>query len=151
MSAIEKNSHCLLLADSTLSASIPAAVLRHEFKNLTPINSKEPIMETREHPHREVWNKGKLVGQKPPVKPKDIWAIRIRLQIYARSTRPRYVQHGDRQQAPRLRPRRPARAQRDAREPSALPRNGNTAKNAEVSAVRTDRAYTHGRGCLDCE
>ena len=29
---------------------------------------------------REAWNKGKLVGQKPPLKPKDIWAIRIYLQ-----------------------------------------------------------------------
>ncbi len=27
------------------------------------------------------WNKGKLVGQKPPMKLKEIWAIRIRLQI----------------------------------------------------------------------
>ena len=26
-------------------------------------------------------NKGKLTGQKPPVKPKDVWAIRILLQI----------------------------------------------------------------------
>ncbi len=29
---------------------------------------------------REPWNKGKRVGQKPPLKPKDIWAIRIHLQ-----------------------------------------------------------------------
>jgi integrase len=29
---------------------------------------------------RESWNKGKLVGQKPPLKPKDVWAIRIYLQ-----------------------------------------------------------------------
>ena len=29
---------------------------------------------------REPWNKGKLIGQKPPLKPKDIWAIRIYLQ-----------------------------------------------------------------------
>ena len=29
---------------------------------------------------REPWNKGRLVGQKPPLKPKDIWAIRIQLQ-----------------------------------------------------------------------
>ena len=29
---------------------------------------------------RESWNKGKLVGQKPPLKPKDIWAITARLQ-----------------------------------------------------------------------
>ena len=28
----------------------------------------------------EPWNKGKLVGQKLPLKPKDIWAIRIHLQ-----------------------------------------------------------------------
>src|SRR3990170_4517336 len=27
------------------------------------------------------WNKGTLVGQKPPLKLKEIWAIRIRLQI----------------------------------------------------------------------
>ena len=31
--------------------------------------------------HREPWNKGKLVGQKLPLKLKDIWAIRVRLQI----------------------------------------------------------------------
>ena len=35
-------------------------------------------METNET--HEPWNKGKLVGQKPPLKPKDIWAIRIYLQ-----------------------------------------------------------------------
>ena len=32
------------------------------------------------------WNKGKLVGQKPPLKLREIWAIRIRLQL-ARRTR----------------------------------------------------------------
>jgi integrase len=30
------------------------------------------------------WNKGKLIGQKAPFKLKEIWAIRVRLQIYAR-------------------------------------------------------------------
>jgi integrase len=30
---------------------------------------------------REPWNKGKLIGQKPPLKLKDIWAIRINLQL----------------------------------------------------------------------
>lgn len=29
----------------------------------------------------EPWNKSKLVGQKPPLKLKDIWAIRVRLQL----------------------------------------------------------------------
>lgn len=28
------------------------------------------------------WNKGKLVGQKPPLKMKDVWGIRIRLQLH---------------------------------------------------------------------
>jgi len=30
------------------------------------------------------WNKGRLVGQKFPLKLKEIWAIRIRLQIAER-------------------------------------------------------------------
>ena len=34
-----------------------------------------------EYKARTAWNKGKLVGQKPPLKLKEIWAIRIRLQI----------------------------------------------------------------------
>jgi integrase len=29
----------------------------------------------------EPWNKGKLIGQKAPLRLKDIWAIRIRLQL----------------------------------------------------------------------
>jgi integrase len=35
--------------------------------------------------HRAPWNKGKLVGQKAPLKLKDIWAIRVRLQIGRRT------------------------------------------------------------------
>jgi len=35
-------------------------------------------------PRREPWNKGKLVGQKAPLKVKDIWAIRVRLQMQER-------------------------------------------------------------------
>ncbi len=31
------------------------------------------------------WNKGKLVGPKPPFKRKEIWAIRIRLQLAGRT------------------------------------------------------------------
>lgn len=34
---------------------------------------------------RAPWNKGKLVGQKAPLKVKDIWAIRVRLQIQVRT------------------------------------------------------------------
>lgn len=34
---------------------------------------------------RQPWNKGKLVGQKPPLQLRDIWAIRVRLQIAERT------------------------------------------------------------------
>src|SRR5580692_3377238 len=30
---------------------------------------------------REPWNKGRLVGQKAPLKLRDIWAIRVRLEM----------------------------------------------------------------------
>ena len=36
-------------------------------------------------PSRTPGNKGKVIGQKAPLKPKDIWAIRVRLQIQHRS------------------------------------------------------------------
>jgi hypothetical protein len=32
-------------------------------------------------PNEAAWNKGKLVGQKTPLKLKAIWALRIRLQL----------------------------------------------------------------------
>ena len=31
--------------------------------------------------HRAPWNKGKIVGQKAPFKLKDIWSLRVRLQL----------------------------------------------------------------------
>ena len=30
---------------------------------------------------REPWNKGRLIGQRPPLKPQEIWSIRVRLQL----------------------------------------------------------------------
>ena len=33
---------------------------------------------------RPAWNREKLVGQKPPLKLKEIWAIRVRLQMTER-------------------------------------------------------------------
>ncbi len=35
--------------------------------------------------HREPWNKGKIAGQKAPFKLKDIWALRVRLQMEGRA------------------------------------------------------------------
>ena len=46
-------------------------------------STKEPFMdtETKSDGRAVPWNKGKLLGQKPPLKLKEIWAIRIRLQL----------------------------------------------------------------------
>jgi hypothetical protein len=36
-------------------------------------------------PHKRVpWNKGKLTGAKPPLRPKHVWSIRTKLQIEGR-------------------------------------------------------------------
>jgi len=43
-------------------------------------------MECTNSPHAHgPWNKGKLVGQKAPFKPKEVWAIRARLQMENRA------------------------------------------------------------------
>jgi integrase len=44
--------------------------------------------ETHTAPHREAWNKGKLVGEKTPFELQEIWAIRIRLQMQGRLREP---------------------------------------------------------------
>ena len=31
--------------------------------------------------HREPWNKGKLIGAKPPLRPSHVWSIRTKLQM----------------------------------------------------------------------
>jgi hypothetical protein len=34
---------------------------------------------------RRPWNKGNLIGPKPPLQPKHVWAIRTRLQLAGRT------------------------------------------------------------------
>ena len=36
-------------------------------------------------PRRDPWNKGRLIGQKRPLKPKDVWSIRVPLQVERRA------------------------------------------------------------------
>ena len=38
----------------------------------------------KHNPNQVPWNKGKLVGQKLPLKLQEIWAIRVRLQIHGK-------------------------------------------------------------------
>jgi len=43
-------------------------------------------MECTSSPHADVpWNKGKLVGPKAPRRPREVWAIRTRLQMENRT------------------------------------------------------------------
>ena len=37
-------------------------------------------MRSVQEPNQVPWNQGRLIGPKPPLKPKHIWAIRTRLQ-----------------------------------------------------------------------
>lgn len=49
---------------------------------VAPQLDQESIMEANAFAgRREPWNKGKIVGQKAPFKLKDIWALRVRLQM----------------------------------------------------------------------
>jgi len=36
-------------------------------------------------PKRSAWNKGKLTGAKPPLRPKHVWSIRTKLQVEGRT------------------------------------------------------------------
>ena len=41
-----------------------------------------PSDQTVNAPDGRPWNKGQLIGQKRPLKPKDVWAIRVRLELH---------------------------------------------------------------------
>ena len=43
--------------------------------------SENDSLPRRQH---DSWNKGRLIGQKRPLKPKDVWTIRVRLQLEGR-------------------------------------------------------------------
>ena len=45
----------------------------------------DPIDAIPQSSRREPWNKGKLVGAKPPLRPKHVWSIRTKLQIAGRT------------------------------------------------------------------
>jgi hypothetical protein len=45
----------------------------------------DPTDATPQASRREPWNKGKLIGAKPPLRPKHVWSIRTKLQIAGRT------------------------------------------------------------------
>jgi len=44
--------------------------------NAAPLSKHHPLMP---------WNKGKLIGAKPPLRPKHVWSIRMRLMVEGRA------------------------------------------------------------------
>ena len=42
---------------------------------------QDPAQGSPRTQHREPWNKGKLIGAKPPVRSKHVWSIRTKLQV----------------------------------------------------------------------
>ena len=46
---------------------------------------QDEVIATPTTPKRVPWNKGKLTGAKPPLRPKHVWSIRTKLQIEGRT------------------------------------------------------------------
>ena len=42
---------------------------------------QDPAQASRRTQHRVPWNKGKLIGAKPPLRSKHVWSIRTKLQV----------------------------------------------------------------------
>ena len=97
------------------------------------------------------WNKGRLVGQKAPLKLREIWAIRIRLQLADKSARPGAVQPCHRQQAARLRLGRSAGLRHCSGQDHPAARHGHAAQDPSTGAVRDHRADQTVSRILDRE
>jgi integrase len=57
---------------------------------LTPLQTEETSMHNEslqkpEDTRQTPWNKGKLIGSKPPLRTKDVWSIRTKLQVEKRT------------------------------------------------------------------
>ena len=46
------------------------------------LNDQRDLFDPR--PNRQPWNKGKLIGAKPQLRPKHVWTIRTKLQVEGR-------------------------------------------------------------------
>jgi integrase len=57
-------------------------VMPHQPRRMTMETQAQAMSSMRQ---REPWNKGKLIGQKPPLRPKHVSSIRTRLQIEGRT------------------------------------------------------------------
>ena len=121
--------------------------------NWLALQLREPAIE---HAHctttiREPRNKGKLVGQKAPFKPKEIWAIRVRLQLGDRRREPRAgaVQPRHRQQASSRRSGQAARPRRLPRGRHRIPGDCSVAEDPTCGAVEITEPTRDAAGAWD--
>jgi integrase len=68
-------------SNSSKAAPPPLTNLAGYLKMFSPQLKENFVNTSAAKPAKIPWNKGKIVGQKAPLKLKDIWAIRIRLQL----------------------------------------------------------------------
>ena len=129
---------------SGLGREAPVGRDQHE----APFHStKEPLMDTvtKTEGRAIPWNKGKLLGQKPPLKLKEIWAIRIRLQLDSSIPRTRVIQPRHRQQVARVRSGWAPRPRCGPGQSGRRPRDCHAEEDTAAGAVRDHRANA-GRG-----
>ena len=90
------------------------------------------------------WNNGRLIGQKRPLKPKEVWAIRVRLQLeHCRRDLALFDLAVD-QQAARLRPRAAPGEGRMCRGSDTGPYYRDPAENGQACPIRDHRADPGG-------
>ena len=49
---------------------------------------QDPAQASPRTQHREPWNKGKLIGTKPPLRSKHVWSIQTKLQVEGQTRDP---------------------------------------------------------------
>ena len=97
---------------------------------------------TVESGRRGPWNKGKLVGQKSPLKLKEIWAIRVPARAGRSQARAGVVQFGHQKQIARLRSRATARPRCRARRSNCSANHRHATENPATGSIRNHGAHT---------
>ena len=72
---------------SALGAKLRTGVAAHASLTSEEETSKEPAMTQRDlfRPTPKPWNRGRIIGPKPPFKAKHVWAIHQQLKVAGRA------------------------------------------------------------------
>jgi hypothetical protein len=92
------------------------------------------------------WNKGKIIGARPPLQTKHVWSIRTKLRIDGKTRD--LAPSRDRQQAERVRRCVPQGRRRCSSRVNGRPGPGPSAQNRTSCEVRTDGTDSGSRGRL---